>query len=128
MAILLAPAAAFASFDQAKQGGQTQVQALTPQQLDSLNTRVFSDAFLAAKIVGFDRAEIDQLTADMQALKQENAQLRAALSSRPVAQVATSPAPGLEGRVAKPRRPKRWQNYRNSGLPLVPCNGLPAPN
>jgi hypothetical protein len=73
---------------------------MSQQQLDALNYRDFTDAFIAAKIVGFDRAEIDQLKADMRALKEENAQLRIQFSSRPAASVAAPAISGLEGRVA----------------------------
>lgn len=92
--VLSVPTLAFASFDESAAQGRTQVAALTEQQLDGLNTRIFSDAFITAKIVGFDRSEIDQLKADVQMLKQENAQLRASQGSQPVTQSSS-----LEGRV-----------------------------
>lgn len=56
LALLLIPFPATAAFIDSQHAGKAQVQTLTSQQLDSLNTRVFSDAFLAAKIVGYDRA------------------------------------------------------------------------
>jgi hypothetical protein len=96
--LLFAPVVASASFSQSVDIGRSQASALSQQQLDSLNSRVFTDAFIAAKIIGFDRTEIDQLTADVRTLKQENAQLKAQLSNRTVS--VGSPATDLSGRVS----------------------------
>ena len=102
VALLLAiPHPASAAFIDSQQAGKTQVQTLSTQQLDSLNSRVFSDAFLAAKIVGFDRSEIDQLKADVAALKAENAYLKSQRATQPTTIMQTTVAPGLEGRVAR---------------------------
>lgn len=98
--LLLAPAFAHASFNDAAANARQQVNSLSQQQLDSLNARLFTDAFIAAKIVGFDRSEIDQLKADMRALKEENAQLRAQLSSRPAAPVGFAPSDNQNSRIA----------------------------
>jgi len=97
--LLLAPGFASASFSDSSAQARSQVNSLSQQQLDSLNTRVFTDAFIAAKIVGFDRSEIDQLKADVRALKDENAQLKAQLSSRPVS-VGYAPADTQGDRIA----------------------------
>lgn len=78
--LLLVPQFAFAAFYDSASQAQQQVDSLTQQQLDSLNNRVFSDAFIIAKIIGFDRSEIDQLKADVRTLKEENARLRAQLA------------------------------------------------
>lgn len=96
--LLFTPAFAQASFSTAADSARSQVNSLSQQQLDSLNSRVFTDAFIAAKIVGFDRSEIEQLKADMRALKEENAQLRAQLASRPAA-VGYAPADNQTDRI-----------------------------
>ena len=88
-ALLLAPSLASAAFYDSASQAQSQVNALSQQQLDSLNGKVFTDAWITAKVIGYDRSDIDQLKADVQQLKAENAQLRAQLGSRP----ATVPAP-----------------------------------
>ncbi len=100
VSLLLTPAAAFAStFQEGVIIGRTVTAKATQQQLDSLNAGVFSDAFMTAKIIGYDRSEIDQMKADIQQLKQENAQLRAQLTQG--TGTPTPFAPSLEGRVAK---------------------------
>lgn len=98
-ALLFAPGLASASFNDASTQARRQVNGLSQQQLDSLNARDFTDAYIAAKIVGFDRTEIDQLKADMRALKEENAQLRAQLGSRSAA-VAFAPTDNQSDRIA----------------------------
>ena len=97
--LLLSPTFAFASFSDAAQRGQAQAASLTSDQLDNLNTRVVNDAFLTAKIIGYDPTEIQQLKADVAALKQENAQLRAQLQSAPA--TASSVPASLDARVTK---------------------------
>jgi hypothetical protein len=54
--VLSAPTLAFASFNESVAVGQAQVNSLGSSQLDALNPRVFSDAFLTAKIIGYDPA------------------------------------------------------------------------
>lgn len=98
-ALFFAPGLASASFNDASTQARSQVNSLSQQQLDSLNARVFTDAYIAAKIVGFDRTEIDQLKADMRVLKEENAQLRTQLGSRPAA-VGFAPTDNQGDRVA----------------------------
>src|SRR4051794_18098518 len=83
VASLLAPCFASADFNSSSAQARTQVGSLSTQQLDGLNQKVFTDAFTAARIVGYDRSEIDQLKSDVQELKQENAQLRAQLTLIP---------------------------------------------
>jgi hypothetical protein len=101
-AILLAPSLAFASFASSADTARQQVSQLTQQQLDNLNERTFSDAFLTAKIIGYDRSDIDQLKADVAALKQENAQLRAQLSTGTTVSATTdADTASLEARVTK---------------------------
>jgi hypothetical protein len=95
---LLAPSFAAAAFVDASQAAKAQVSTLSQQQLDSLNTKVFTDAHLAGKIIGFDRNEIDQIKAELQALRMENAQLRAQSAGQPVGSAA--PASSLEARVS----------------------------
>ncbi len=97
-ALLLAPASAFADFSASVDTGRTQAAGLSQQQLDSLNSRVFSDAFITAKIIGYDPSDLAQLKADVAALKQENAQLRAQISNQPAAAGAVSSS--LDARVA----------------------------
>lgn len=67
------------SFAQSVETGRQRANALTQQPLDSTNAKVFADAFLTAKIIGYDRAEIDQLKADMQEFRRENATSRCSL-------------------------------------------------
>lgn len=95
---LLAPTFALAAFVDASAAAKAQVASLSQQQLDSFNTKVFTDAHLAGKIIGFDRSEIDQIKAQLHALQLENAQLRAQINGQPVAAV-TAPT-SLEARVA----------------------------
>jgi hypothetical protein len=83
-AVLVAsPALAFADFNDTAQRAQAQANSLTTEQLDNLNTRVVNDAYVTARIVGFDPAELAQLKADVAALKQENARLRSQGSVAP---------------------------------------------
>jgi hypothetical protein len=63
---LLAPTASYAAFNDSTDRARVEVSQLSQQQLDSLNTRVFTDAFLTAKIIGYEPSEIDQLKADIQ--------------------------------------------------------------
>jgi hypothetical protein len=79
VARLLTPTAAFASFYDSAAQGRSQVDQLTQQQLDGLNGKVFSDAFITAKIIGCNPTEIDQLKSGVQQLRQENTQLRSKL-------------------------------------------------
>jgi hypothetical protein len=95
---LAAPSFAAAAFMDASAAAKAQVSTLSQQQLDSLNTKVFTDAHLAGKIIGFDRNEIDQIKAELQALRMENAQLRAQSAGQPVGSAA--PASSLEARVS----------------------------
>ena len=92
---LAAPSLASAAFVDASAAAKAQVFSLSQQQLESLNTKGFTDAHLAGKIIGFDRNEIDQLKADIQSLRNENAQLRTQGQSN-----GTTPSSTLEGRVA----------------------------
>jgi hypothetical protein len=94
---LAAPSFASAAFADASAVAKAQVASLSQQQLDSLNTKVFSDAHLAAKIIGFERSEIDQIKSELQALRNENAQLRAQLSGQAIG--AASPS-SIEARVS----------------------------
>ena len=95
--LLLSPTLAFASFTDTAQRAQSQANSLTAEQLDNLNTRVINDAFVTAKIIGYDPSEIQQLRADVSQLRQENAQLRALVQAAPV----TASAPStLEARVS----------------------------
>jgi hypothetical protein len=94
---LIAPSFTAAAFVDASAAAKAQVSGLSQQQLDSLNTKVFSDAHLTAKIIGFDRSEIDQIKAELQALRSENAQLRAQASWQ---SVGAPPASSLEARVS----------------------------
>jgi hypothetical protein len=95
--LLLAPAAAFADFNASVETGRAQAASLSQQQLDSLNSRVFSDAFITAKVIGYDPSDIAQLKADVAELKQENEQLRAQISNQPA---ATGAAPSsVDARV-----------------------------
>lgn len=57
--LLLIPFPASAFYVDSQQAARAQVANLTQQQLDSLNTRVFSDAFLAAKVTGNIAGAID---------------------------------------------------------------------
>lgn len=91
---LIAPSFASATFVDASAAAKAQVSGLSHQQLDSLNTKVFTDAHLAGKIIGFDRSEIDQLKADIRSLQMENAQLRGQSIQ------TAAPASSLEARVA----------------------------
>jgi hypothetical protein len=87
-ALLLAPLSA----------SRSQAASLSQQHLDRLNRRVFTDAWVTAKIIGHDRSEIEQLKADVRVLKDENAQLRVQLiQPRTVSATASS---GLESRIA----------------------------
>jgi hypothetical protein len=97
--LLLSPTFAFASFTDAAQRGQAQANSLTSEQLDNLNTRVVNDAFLTAKIIGYDPSEMQQLKADVASLKQENAQLRAQLQSVPA--TASAVPASLDARVTR---------------------------
>jgi len=81
--LLLLPTLAFASFTATAQRAQAQANSLTAEQLDNLNTRVVNDAFVTAKIIGYDPSEIRQLRADVAQLRRENAQLRAQVQSAP---------------------------------------------
>jgi len=94
---LIAPSFAAAAFVDASAAAKAQVSALSQQQLDSLNTKVFSDAHLTAKTIGFDRSDIDQIKAELQALRSENAQFRAQATGQ---SVGASPASSLEARVS----------------------------
>jgi hypothetical protein len=96
---LTAPLFAFADFNSSVQVGKQQAASLSQQQLDSINARTFSDAFVTAKIIGFDRSEIDQLKADVRDLKEQNARLQAQLNSRPTATVSAAPSSALIDRV-----------------------------
>jgi outer membrane murein-binding lipoprotein Lpp len=53
---------------------------------------VFTDAWITAKIIDYDRSEIDQLKADVQELKAENTQLRNQVASRPATTAAMDEA------------------------------------
>lgn len=62
---------------------------------------MFSDAFLTAKIIGYDPTQIKALRSEVQELKQANAQLRAMIQTAPIT-VTAQPVPfTLEARVAK---------------------------
>jgi hypothetical protein len=73
-AVLVAsPALAFPHFNDTAQRAQAQANSLATEQLDNPNTRVVNDAYVTARIIGFDSAELAQLNADVAALEQENA-------------------------------------------------------
>ena len=76
-AILLAPATTFASLDDASAYGRAKADNLSREELANLNTKVFSEAWLTARIIGYDRSELDQLKAEVRQLREENTQLRA---------------------------------------------------
>ena len=78
---LLLPSFVFADFDSAAAKARSQVAALSQQQLDGLNARVFTDAFIAAKIVGYDPSEIAQLRTEVSQLRAENAEFRSQMTS-----------------------------------------------
>lgn len=102
VAVLFNPLIASASFADSAALAKQRTDALTPQQLDGINIKVFSDAFLTAKIIGYDRDEIDQLKADVQELKDENAQLRAMVAGNTGSAAATdADIPSLDARVTK---------------------------
>src|SRR5882762_2214072 len=94
--VLSAPTLAFASFSESVSVGQAQVNGLSGPQIDALNSRVFSDAFLTAKIIGYDPATIQELKNDIRQLQDDNAQLRAQLNARSSSPVATTPNTNLE--------------------------------
>jgi hypothetical protein len=73
---LLTPSLTFADFNTNAAQARVQVSQLTQQQLDGLNGKNFSDAFLTAKIIGYSPSDIDQSKADVQQLRQETAELR----------------------------------------------------
>jgi ABC-type phosphate transport system auxiliary subunit len=102
-ALLFAPVFASASFEARAEYSRANVNSLSTQEIANLNTKVFSDAFLAARIVGFDRAEIDAIKAELQALRTENAQLRSQLSVGSPAPV-TQPSSNLDARVTSLER------------------------
>ncbi|MEK7994678.1 MAG: hypothetical protein AAB403_12810 [Planctomycetota bacterium] len=91
--LLAAPALAAADFNDTAQRARAQANSLTAEQLDNLNTRVVNDAYVTARIIGYDPAEIKALQAEVAQLRLENAQLRAAPG-------ATQTDASLEGRVA----------------------------
>jgi hypothetical protein len=98
--LMLLPTLAFASFTDTAQRAQAQANSLSADQLDDLNTRVVNDAFVTAKIIGYDPAEIKQLRADVAQLRQENAQLRAQIQGAPAVTASVIPV-SLETRVTK---------------------------
>lgn len=75
-----------------------QVGSQSEEALSNLSMKVFVDAHTAARIIGYDRNEIDQLKRDIQALRDENARLRNQSPVAPAAAPITSS--GLERRVA----------------------------
>ncbi len=77
VAPLLAPATTFASLDDASAYGRAKADNLSREELANLNTKVFSEAWLTARIIGYDRSELDQLKAEVRQLREENTQLRA---------------------------------------------------
>lgn len=103
--LLLSPALAFADFSDQAARAQAQAAALTSDQLNNIDSKAFRDAYLTAKIIGYDPAEIKQLKADVAQLKQENAQLRALVQAAPAqtAPVASAPVAdmSLDSRVTK---------------------------
>ena len=105
VAVLFAPLVASASFADSAALAKQRTDQLTQQQLDATNAKLFSDAFLTAKIIGYDRAEIDQLKADVQALKDENAELRAmsvgSSGNIGTAEFTDADLPSLDARVTK---------------------------
>jgi hypothetical protein len=99
--VLSAPMLAFASFNESVSVGQAQVNSLTSPQLDGLNAHVFSDAFLTAKILGYDPATIQEMKNDIRQLQDDNAQLRAQLNARSSSPVAAAPLnTSLDARVS----------------------------
>lgn len=99
--LALTPVTAFASaFDDKNELARTYVDNLSQEQLDAIAGSHFRDAHRAALMIGFDRAEIDQLKRDVQALRQENANLRAQLNAAPANTALAAPA-SLEARVSK---------------------------
>lgn len=99
---LCLPAISLAAFADSVEIGRNKTAELTQQQLDSLNGKVFSDAFLTAKIIGYNPSEIAVMRAENAALRQEIAQLRALVAGN-VGSAAFTDAdvPSLEARVAK---------------------------
>jgi hypothetical protein len=79
-ALLASPVVALADFTDVAQRAQAQANSLSREQLDNLNTRVVNDAFVTARIIGYDPAEIKALRAEVAQLRQENADLRAAFN------------------------------------------------
>ena len=79
-ALLASPALAFADFRDTAQRARAQASSLTTEQLDNLNTRVVNDAYVTARIIGYDPAEIRQLRTEVAQLRQENAELRTSFS------------------------------------------------
>jgi hypothetical protein len=71
--ILAVPTIAFADFADKIDRGRAQASGMTTQQLDALNTKVFSDAFIAAKIIGYDPAAIEQLRSEVRQQEQKSA-------------------------------------------------------
>ena len=79
VAPLLAPATTFASLDDASAYGRAKADNLSQEELANLNTKVFSEAWLTARIIGYDKTEIDQMKAEVRQLKEENTRLRASI-------------------------------------------------
>lgn len=92
--LLLSTSFAFADTSYEKSAlAKQQVAAQSEESLSTLSMKVFVDAHTTARIIGYDRAEIDQLKRDVQELRNENAQLRGQAGS-------TSASPDIEARVA----------------------------
>jgi len=99
--VLSAPTLAFASFGEDVSVGQAHVNNFTSQQLDNLSPSTFYDAFITAKIIGYDPATIQELKNDIKQLKDDNAQLHAQLDARTSSPAAAAPTnTNLEARVS----------------------------
>jgi hypothetical protein len=100
--IFLAPHVASASLTDSLDAARKSVDNASTADLENLNRSVYSEAFLTARLIGFDPEEMEQLRDDVRELKKENAQLRAAMSgSRGAAVSVDADTASLEARVSK---------------------------
>jgi hypothetical protein len=69
-------AAAADTFQQKSEQARLDVASRSIPSLESLNNSAFIDAHIAAKIIGYDRSEIEQMKREIAQLRAENVQLR----------------------------------------------------
>jgi hypothetical protein len=99
--LLLAPAAASASLKDTLESARERAYSTSDAELETLNRSVFSEAFMTARLIGFDPKEMEQLREDVRDLKKENAELRGMLSEGRAGASVGDDNSSLDERVSK---------------------------